>query len=424
MREMKDSKVAWIGSIPENWNVIKFSSAINRIGTGLNPRENFELDKESSFYYVTIRNFKNGQLFLDDNCDRINEKAFRIIQERSKLEIGDILFASISKDGQVYLLKEKPTNWNINESVFCIKPKKEIYDSVYLCYHLTDYRFYESLLTDATGSTFLSIKQNKLKQSNCVLPPILEQQKIATYLDTQCSKVDTLIANQQSQIEKLKSYKQSLITEVVTKGLDKHVPMKDSGVEWIGEIPCDWQISKVRYIGTLQNGLSKGGEYFGEGYPFVSYGDIYKNYELPKNVSGLVKTDEKERENYSVKQGDIFFTRTSETIEEVGFSCVCKKTIENATFAGFVIRLRPYKKDDIILTEFAKYYFRGTQIRAYLIKEMNLVTRASLGQTLLKSMSVTAPPLDEQKRISEYLDTKCLQIDDLISIKQQKITYL
>lgn len=115
--------------------------------------------------------------------------------------------------------------------------------------------------------------------------------------------------------------------------------MKDSGVEWIGEIPEDWEVCRVKNIGFTQNGISKSGELFGNGYPFISYGDVYKHWVLPQTGSGLIESTEKDRKIFSVNKGDIFFTRTSETIEEVGFSSVCFETITNATFAGFLIRL-------------------------------------------------------------------------------------
>lgn len=196
-----------------------------------------------------------------------------------------------------------------------------------------------------------------------------------------------------------------------------------ANVEWIGNIPASWEVLRIKNLGWTQNGISKGGDFFGQGYPFVSYGDVYKNIILPENVDGLVETTEQERYNYSVQENDIFFTRTSETIEEVGFSCVCKKTIPNATFAGFLIRLRLFNNEKFHI-DFAKYYFRGSHIRKYLVKEMNIVTRASLGQDLLKAMSVTLPPMVEQHQIADYLDKKCADIDSLISIKQQKIEKL
>ena len=121
-------------------------------------------------------------------------------------------------------------------------------------------------------------------------------------------------------------------------------------------------------------------------------------------VAGLIDSSDEERRNYSVESGDIFFTRTSETIEEVGFSSVCEETIPDATFAGFLIRVRPFTDD--LVSGFAKYYFRSNHHRYYLVKQMNLVTRASLGQDLLKSMPVLVPPKEEQIRITAYLDKK------------------
>lgn len=255
-----------------------------------------------------------------------------------------------------------------------------------------------------------------------LLPERNEQRRIADYLDRKCGQIDAIIARQQAVIEKLKAYKLSVITEAVTKGLNPVVPMKDSGIDFIGSIPEAWRICRLRNIGTLQNGISKGGEFFGHGFPFVSYGDVYRNFSLPVQVAGLIDSSDEERRNYSVESGDIFFTRTSETIEEVGFSSVCEETIPDATFAGFLIRVRPFTDD--LVPKFAKYYFRSNHHRYYLVKQMNLVTRASLGQDLLKSMPVLVPPKDEQISIAAYLDKKCGAIESSIEYKQRVIERL
>ncbi|MCQ2267061.1 MAG: restriction endonuclease subunit S, partial [Bacteroidaceae bacterium] len=227
-REMKNSGIAWIGEIPKDWEVISFSQGITRMATGLNPRDNFELSKEEQYYYVTIRNFKDGRLFLDDNCDRISIDTFNIIQERSQLQKGDILFASISKDGQAYILDEEPNCWNINESVFCIRVNKDYFETKYFYYHIIDSEFYNDLRVDATGTTFQSIKQNKLRRSLLCLPSLQEQQLIANFLDEKCGEIDELVALQEKMIDELKAYKQSVITETVTKGLQPNAKMKDS----------------------------------------------------------------------------------------------------------------------------------------------------------------------------------------------------
>lgn len=420
-RRMKDSGIEWIGEIPEDWEVVRLNRAIRHITTGLNPRQNFKLG-EGNIYYVTIKNIKEGKVLLDEKCDTINRYAFILIQGRSKLRKNDILFSSIGTDPNTYLIKQDPENWNINESVFSIRPNINLITAKLLNYILNSNYFYDNLVRSSTGSTFHSIKMNMLKKNHLVLPPKLKQKTIANFLDKKMIEIDNIISKTKTAIAEYKKYKQSLITETVTRGLDKNVEMKDSGIEWIGEIPAHWDVIRLGFLGRLQNGINKSGEEFGFGHPFVNYGDIYRNYELDKSTfSGLVNSTEKERENYSVKKGDVLFTRTSETKEEIGYAATCLETIENSAFTGFAIRFRPFEKS-LLDPKFGKYYFRSEMHRKYFVKEMNIVTRVSLSQELLMKLSVLLPPLKEQKAIASYLDQKTTQIDHIISTKEKLLT--
>lgn len=407
MREMKDSGVAWIGEIPETWSINK----MKYIGTYINGYA-FKPDDWGNTGLPIIRiqdltGSNNNPNYFNGNID-----------QKYYVENGDILVSwAATLDAFEW---NKGEGW-LNQHIFKAIPQKDIVSKPYYIWLL---KVAMSYMNDDNkhGIMMQHITLPVFNNFSIAIPPLEDQQKIAAHLDRKCTQIDALISNAQQQIEKLKAYKQSVITETVTKGLDPDVTMKDSGYDFIGMIPASWEICKLRHIGTPQNGISKGGEFFGTGFPFVSYGDIYKNFTLPEAVDGLVNTTETERKQYSVERGDIFFTRTSETIEEVGFSCVCEKTIPDATFAGFVIRVRPF--NDKLLTGFAKYYFRSSHHRFYLVKEMNLVTRASLSQGLLKSMPVLVPTKEEQQEISDYLDHKCSQIDKLIALKQQKIEKL
>lgn len=254
------------------------------------------------------------------------------------------------------------------------------------------------------------------------MPPIDIQLKIVGYLELKCNDIDTIIAKEQSVIEKLQEYKESIINEAVTKGVDIQVKFKPSGYDFIGDIPKSWKLLKVRYLGLLQNGISKSGNYFGHGMPFISYKDVNSSFVIPNQLDGLIESTKEEQEKYSVQSGDIFFTRTSETIDEIGISSVCKKTILYATFSGFLIRLRLI--NNIVSPDWAKYYFRSNHLRAYFVKEMNLVTRASLSQELLKSLPVLIPSQEEQNKIIKYLDEKCNTIDSIIIKKQALIDKL
>ncbi len=187
-------------------------------------------------------------------------------------------------------------------------------------------------------------------------------------------------------------------------------------------MPMGWEVMKLRRLGIFVNGISKGGEFFGKGSPFVSYSDVYKNEALPTVVKGRLHSTPEEQEKYSVKKGDVFFTRTSETIDEIGFASTCMENISQATFAGFLIRFRPTGSE--ILPSFSKYYFRNKLVSEYFAKELVMVTRASLGQELLKSLPVMLPPIPEQRAIADYLDEKCAAIDAMIAEKEALIADL
>jgi type I restriction enzyme S subunit len=387
--EYKDSGTPWIGEIPKEWDIIRTKYACV-ISTGNRDTVDSELNGLYPFY---VRS---------KTIERINTFAYdgEAILTAGDGDIGEIFHYINGR-------------FDYHQRVYCFKKFLSNIASRYFYYYISNGLKYE-IAKYSAKTTVESMRLPWLLNFPVVLPPLQDQQTIADYLDRKTSTVDTLIADKQKLIDLLKEKRLVAISEAVTKGLDKNVKMKDSGIEWIGDIPQHWDVYKLRYLGSCQNGLSKAGEYFGSGYPFVSYGDVYKNYELPQEVEGLVESTEVERENCSVKRGDVFFTRTSETIEEVALTSTCLMTVENATFAGFLIRFRPYTQDNII-PEFSKYYFRSQQHRAYFVKEMNLVTRASLSQELLKNFPILLPRIEEQYAIAKYLECMTSAIDSLIS---------
>lgn len=410
MREMKDSGIEWVGAMPRAWKMNTIAQIFLQVkckNTGLQEKNLLSL----SYGKVKRKSIDTVEGLLPESFDGYNI----IEKDDIVLRLTDLQNDHTSL--RVGLAEER----GIITSAYLTIRNRGNFCPKYLYYYLHSFDIAKGFYGMGAGVR-QGLNWDGVKWLKILAPSVPEQERIAAFLDAECAEIDAVLEKTRASIEEYKKLKQAVITQAVTRGIRGDRPMKDSGIEWIGEIPESWEVSSVRYIGQLQNGISKGGEFFGKGFPFVSYGDVYKNYELPHSISGLIDTTEDERATYSVEYGDIFFTRTSETIEEVGFSCVCKRSIPNATFAGFIIRLRPFCADEKILTDYAKYYFRGEHIRAYLVKEMNLVTRASLGQTLLKGMSVIVPPKSVQKEIAEYLDDKCADIDALVAKKQQYLT--
>ncbi len=190
--------------------------------------------------------------------------------------------------------------------------------------------------------------------------------------------------------------------------------MKDSGIEWIGEIPEEWEVKNLKFLGNTKSGLgNKKPQDFGHGYPFISYKNIYNNYAIDETYDDLVNSTDIDRQNYSVTRGDVFFTGSSETIEELGMASMCLRDIPNATFNGFSIRFRPYSLINYY-PEFMMYYFRSEATREHLIRNDNSITRANLSQKLLNKLPVINPPLEEQQKIANYLDDKVAHIDNII----------
>ena len=301
-----------------------------------------------------------------------------------------------------------------------VPASENVYPKFYYWYF---FGFYLNNIFNKLGA---GIRQN-LASGDLLLQPVPElcyqdQMRIAQYIDNNVNRINGLIQEKQGFISLLEEKRRALISHIVTKGLDPNVEMKDSGVEWIGSIPKHWEIKRLRYLGRCQNGINIGGDFFGEGFPFISYGDVYKNRELPNKPSGLVRSSESDRNTYTVQKGDVLFTRTSETIDEIGFSSVCMNDIPDAVFAGFLIRFRP--NPGAINKSFSKYYFQNELLRAFFVKEMNLVTRASLSQELLKRMPVVLPPAEEQALISETLDKKCSSLEELMSETKKSIELL
>lgn len=410
MREMKDSGIKWIGEIPADWKV----STIKReyvFQTGWTPDTTHEEYFIGDNIWINISDMKSKVVY--DSEKHISDEAVQLASMNISPK-GSLLYAFKLSVGAVSFCG---MDMYTNEAIATFLPGK---NNLRFLYYTAPIFIIKNANENIYGAKLLN--QKLIRNAKIVIPPLEVQKRIADYLDCKCSQIDAIIARQQEVIEKLKAYKLSVITEAVTKGLNPDALMKDSRIDFIGSIPETWRICRLRNIGTLQNGISKGGEFFGHGFPFVSYGDVYRNFSLPVQVAGLIDSSDEERRNYSVEQGDIFFTRTSETIEEVGFSSVCEETIPDATFAGFLIRVRPFTDD--LVPKFAKYYFRSNHHRYYLVKQMNLVTRASLGQDLLKSMPVLVPPKDEQLRIAAYLDKKCGAIESSIEYKQRVIERL
>ncbi|WP_289091047.1 restriction endonuclease subunit S [uncultured Bacteroides sp.] len=180
----------------------------------------------------------------------------------------------------------------------------------------------------------------------------------------------------------------------------------------------EWKKVKLGELYTVHNGLSKSKDFFGSGYPFLTFSNVFNNWFLPDKLEALVQSTDKDRESFSIMRGDIFITRTSETMDELGMSSVALKDYPNATFNGFTKRLRP--KNDDILPEYIGYYLRSKKFRNKFLAFSSMTTRASLANSDLLNMEVEIPNKSIQNNIAEILS----RYDSLIENYQKQIKLL
>lgn len=175
----------------------------------------------------------------------------------------------------------------------------------------------------------------------------------------------------------------------------------------------NWKTTRLLDHYDIRSGLSKPAKDFGSGYPFLTFKDVFYNYFTPDELGDLVHSNDKERENCSVKRGDVFLTRTSETMHELGMSCVALQDYENATFNGFCKRLRPHQDSELV-PEYVGYYLRSSKFRQAMLAFSTMSTRASLNNEMIARLEISYPPKDEQIKIATILKN----LDDKIALNR------
>ncbi len=307
----------------------------------------------------------------------------------------------------------------IDNNMMALVPKENELFSYYLLTTIDMFWF------DNNG-TIPSINSNKLR--NFKIPYVNKtlQKNIVEILNKKTRKIDKLISSTQQSIEELKKYKQSLITEAVTKGLDPNVEMKDSGIEWIGKIPKHWSINRIKNKFTLNKGLTiTKSDLKDKGIPVINYGEIHSRYgfRFDTKIHPVKNVDEEyliKNENSLIKKGDFIFADTSEDLDGSGnFTCYIGDT---QCFAGsHTVILKPRKNINHL---YFSYLFESLAFRAQIQEKVQGIKVFSITQGILKPLTLIIPTEQEQEQIVSYLDEQTSRIDKLNADKTKVIEEL
>ena len=417
MIRMKESGIDWIGQIPQEWGIskIKFTTQLNgRIGwQGLTSAEY----KEEGPYLITGTDFHNGTINFE-TAVHIDEKRW---SEASQIQVenGDLLITKDGTVGKVAIISGLDDKASLNSGVLRIETVDEI-DRKFLYYVLLSDEFWMWFnYTNSGASTILHLYQNVFDEFTFTFPPKNEQQKIADFLDKKTAQLDKAKNLLEEQIQKLKDYRASLIYETVTKGLDKTVPMKDSGIDWIGQVPEGWEVKPIKYVVAtpVTDGPHETPLLCETGIPFLS-AEAVKNGVLDFNYKrGYISLQDHERfkKKISPKKHDIFIVKSGATTGNVGIV----KTDEIFDIWSPLALIRC--KESLAVQKYIYYYLISNIFKAQVEFNWSFGTQQNIGMGIIENIKLILPPLSEQIKISDLLDKKTVQIDKLIQIKNEQI---
>ncbi len=417
----KDSEVKWIGEIPEHWEITPLKFCF-KVLSGATPKST-ELSywEDGNINWITPADFKTEDRFISDGTKKITKEGFMSCST-TLIPSGSIIFSKRAPIGSVVINSNDVCT---NQGCLSCIPKDDI-SSLFFYYIMSVSQKYFDML--GTGTTFNEISANVFKNVHLPVPPLSEQQIIASYLDAKTEKIDKMIAKAEKKIEYFGELKQSVITRAVTRGLNPNMPLKDSGVKWIGSVPYHWEIISLKRLLTNERDNLKVGPFGSQlqGKDIVDESEywIYNQRSVLDNnfeTTNSYITEEKflDMSSFAVRKDDILIT-TRGTIGKIArvpqqyhkgiiHPCIIKFRIDKGKIHyPFIERL--FNDSNIIKTE-VKLSSNATTIEVI------------YGGTL-KELLLPFPPLAEQRSIATYLDIKCSKIDRIIATQKKKIAYL
>lgn len=412
----KNSGIEWIGQIPKDWEVIKIKNLCNVTdGTHFSPRT-----ESTGKPYVTVSNVNND--FVDvANALLISEEDFdTLVRQGCQPKVGDVL---LSKDGTVgrSAIVGNNNGFVCLSSLGILSPKAGLF-SGYLKRSLDSIMLQYQMNRAMAGSALKRITISKINEFCMLLPPLSEQKAIAFYLDYKAGQIDASISAINTQIDDLKSYRQSIISEAVTKGLNPNVPMKDSGVDWIGEIPEGWSLSRIKFETDMVLGKmleykepkNNNGSYTLE--PYLKS----RNIGMLKVFNDIEQLDrmwfnDKEKTQYELKDGDLVMNEGGDIgkvslWKDPGFKCYIQNSVHKIT---------PHR--DVLDSTYLQYLVSIITSKGYFNTVVSSISIAHLTKEKLAETPILLPPLSEQQTIASYLDSKTSKIDATIaSLESQR----
>lgn len=406
MREMKNSEVRWLGMIPKAWDLDKIVSLYSERSTKVSDRD-----------YPALSVTKQGIVPQLESAAKTDNG-----DNRKLIKKNDFVINSRSDRRGSCGISEYEGSCSLINTV--LAPKNNMVNQYY------NYLFKTELFADefykwgnGIVDDLWSTKWSSMKNIMVPFPPLKEQRMIADYLDIKCTQIDTIVAKEQSVIEKLQEYKRAIITNAVVKGLDLTVEMADSGIEWIDSIPNHWKINRLIFSAYIRARLGwkglKADEYTSEGHPFLSAVNIQNDKLVWEDLNFINDNRYDESPEIKLELGDLLLVKDGAGIGKCAI--VDQLPYGTATTNSSLGVITPYSE---LNSMYLYYFFESAIFQNYISRIKNGMGVPHLTQGNLKNIMVIIPPYCEQEAIVAYLDDKCSNLDSIILKKQTLIDKL
>lgn len=414
MARYKDSGVEWIGAIPKGWKFVPLKDSFYFVAGGT-PLSNVLSNWDEGVAWVTPADFKTDKMYISKGARSLSKKGYQSCNAKM-LPPGSIIFSKRAPIGSVAI---NTAELCTNQGCIDLLNKTKNANNKYFYYILSiATQTFEAL---GAGVTFKEISIKNFGNVSLPLPPLPEQQRIADFLDTKCGILDRTIDAVSRQIEDLEKYKKALITKTVTKGICKkgepERAMKDSGVEWIGEVPEEWSVKPFKTLA----GMKGSSEYTardivdeGEGAILLSPSNINDN-KLNLSKRTYISQKKYDKSTTKIQRGDLLFTKTA----SVG-KCVIYDSDEPAMPNPQLVVLKNIK----CLPKFLYYSMVSDVMQAPAKMYVYGSVIPTISQLNLGRIKIPVPSPEEQQQITDYLDEKCKNIDNRVQKRRQQLEWL
>ena len=417
-RAMKDSGIEWIGEIPAGWTVTKVLNGLSMPITD-GPHTTPELFEDGIvFISAEAVSCGNGKIDFSHKRGYISNDFYLECCKKYIPKIDDIyMIKSGATTGRVAIVDTLEPIFTIWSPLAVFRCNDAILVPKFLFYQLQAEGFQKQVEFAWSFGTQQNIGMRSLEQLKIILPALSEQARIADFLDVECARIDTVIEQTRASIEEYKKLKQSVITQAVTKGIRPDRKMKDSGVEWIGEIASLFYVFRLKHLlrAPLQYGANESGILYENNLPrYIRITDISLDGML--RASGALSLTEETAKGYILSNNDILFARSGAT---VGKAFIYKTEYGRAAFAGYLIRATVNEK---IEPEFLFLYTQSSIYEEWKKQIFVQATIQNISADRYSELPVVLPPIEEQQEVIRYLNDRLREIDRLIERKEKLLT--